>query len=42
MLNNKLKTSYKEKFIAGLHQELKRSIQTESDDIFSMINTIND
>lgn len=42
MLNNKLKTSYKEKFIAGLHQELKRSVRAESDDIFSMVNDLTD
>ena len=40
ILNNKLKTSYKEKFIAGLHQELKRSVRSESDDIFSLVNEL--
>jgi len=33
MFNCKLKTGYKEKFIAGLHQELKRSVRSETDDI---------
>ena len=40
ILNSKIKTSYKEKFIAGLHQELKRSVRSEGDDIYSMINGI--
>lgn len=38
ILNTKIKTSYKEKFIAGLHQELKRTVRSENDDIYSMIN----
>lgn len=40
LLNNKIKTSYKEKFIAGLHEELKRSVRSEGDDLFSMVNAI--
>ena len=39
-LNNSIKTSYKEKFIAGLHEELKHSVRSEGDDLFSMINNL--
>lgn len=40
LLNNQIKTSYKEKFIAGLHEELKRSVRAEGDDLFSMVNSL--
>ena len=40
LLNSKLKTSYKEKFISGIHEELKRSVRTENDDVFSIINDL--
>ena len=40
MLSNKINAGYKDEFISGLQNELRKSISTENEDLYSMITNL--